>query len=211
MKANITLLLALLCLIGLLGATVNETYFGYGFVDMREETNLTIMGLGVSANHEPILCINQISFLGNASLDGALIPHNYVNMPFNGSSTNPDPILTTVCFKNFTCFLNLMNGSNYKTISSSNPSTMNLKFSNVQTMLTYKASCTVYDRNLGNASTDTRTYSVLGNVLTKENETKDSSDWWIYLLYAGLFLYILWIIVNMFGSDKLPKNEGENI
>ena len=204
------LYLALL-LIPLASATINETFFGYGFVDLREEANLTIMGIGMSLNHEPILCINQISFLANASLDGALIPHNYINMPFNGSSTNPDPILTTVCFKNFTCFLDLMNGSTYKTVSSSNANTTNLKFSGIPTMLTYKASCTVYDRNLGNASTETRTYSLLGNIVTRENETKDNTDWWIYLLYGGLFVYIIWIIINVFGGDKLPKKEGEGI
>ena len=210
MKQTQFLLLAL-CLVGIANATINETFFGYGFVDLKEETNLTIMGIGVAANHEPILCVNQITFLANASLDGALIPHNYINMPFNGSSTSSDTILQTVCFKNFTCFLHFMNGSVYRTISSTNKDTTNLKFSGVTTMMTYKASCTVYDRTTANASTEARTYSILGNVLTKENETKDSTDWWIYLLYLALFVYIIWIIINVFGGDKLPKKEGEGI
>jgi hypothetical protein len=148
------LFLALL-FIGSLSAT--SLLVGYGFADMRENNNQSFLALGVSPLTGTILCSNSISFLPNMGISGDVFSTDYVEMHYQGILSPP-----VVCYKNYTCVLKYVNGTYYRTISSSDPLSVFMNMSNVAFQKTYMGQCIVYDQLGGNATTEDRYLSIIG-------------------------------------------------
>ena len=125
----------------------NSFSLGYGFSDMRNVNNQTLLGLGPTPKPTTILCANGISFAPAMAVSGAILPSNYLDYKYNSSLTP-----YAACFSNYTCALTYIDGTPYKTVSNSDPYSIFTTMSNITTAMTYKAQCFVYDKVGGNAS-----------------------------------------------------------
>lgn len=150
-----TIALAFLFLMGALQATT--LMLGYGLADIRENTNQSFLAMGVTPYDGTMLCANSISFTNNMAMSGKMIPADYVEMHYQGVLAPH-----VICYKNYTCILKYLDGSFYKTISSSDPLSVFLNMTNVSTLMTYQGQCFVYDKLGNNASTEARYLSIVG-------------------------------------------------
>ena len=157
-----TLAYALLFSVLLLGS-VDATSFslGYGFSDMRNVNNQTLLGLGVGPRPASIICANGISFAPSMTISGAILSSNYLDYYYN-SSLVPT---YAACFSNYTCALTQLDGTPYKTISNADPMSVFMNMSNVTSAMTYKAQCFVFDKVGTNASTEQRVITFNINIV----------------------------------------------
>jgi hypothetical protein len=141
--------------IGNLSAT--SLLLGYGFADMREDNNQSFLALGVTPYYGTYLCTNSISFLPNMGISGDVFSTDYVEMHYQGILTP-----SIVCYKNYTCSLQYVNGTYYRTISSSDPLSIFMNMTSVAFQKIYMGQCVVYDKIGGNATTEDRYLSIIG-------------------------------------------------
>jgi hypothetical protein len=145
--------LALLMMIASLSAT--SVVLGYGFTDLRNVSNQSILGLGVAPRPSSILCGNVISFSSGMVVSGTIIPYTYLNMYYNATDHTP----YAACYKNYTCELTHLSGVVANTISSSNQASVFLNITNITSLMTYNARCYVYDKIGGSNMTEQRLLS----------------------------------------------------
>lgn len=174
--------------------SISMTYMEYGNVEQQNLTlgsyftmnstdyNVFMVQRTMGSNMLNYLCgMPWINFDPNMYPDASLIPGKNFTSLFNGSDDN-------LCFINYTCFLSLPNYTTYKVEANYTYLANTTNFSNISTIASYQHFCTIYGIG-GNASTDNRTLTFLGDI--SANEEGD------YLILGTIFALAL--IALLFG------------